>query len=415
MTTSIRLRREPNGRLRADLRAGELSPRVLDRGADHVRVALVAVVALLLAGDDVAVEIDVGPGLHLEIVETSGIVAYDMRGGAASWRVDVHLAEGATLVWAGLPFVVSSGAAVTRRTVVTMAQDARALFRETFVLGRSGEVGGDLLVGTDVRRPDGRPVLREDLDLTREHRQGAALLGDSRCLDQVTLLGVRSDLTGPDVLQLAEPGTLVRALTGELHQSPLDDRGTYDRMLRDVTRPMPGSIRSAVPTDAAALHRLAALTFPLACTPDTPEEEKQAFIAEQLSESVFVRYLGDPARILLVAVEDASAALIGYSMLSTEAPADADVADAIRHRPTVELSKMYVHPGHHGDGTAGRLLMRTLAAARDTGAAGIWLGVSEENTRANTFYAKHGFEQVGRKRFHIGDRSEDDFVRELAL
>jgi ribosomal protein S18 acetylase RimI-like enzyme len=176
-----------------------------------------------------------------------------------------------------------------------------------------------------------------------------------------------------------------------------------------------GSIRPAIRTDAAALHRLAALTFPLACTPHTPEEEKAAFIAEQLSESAFVRYLDDPARVVVVAVEDASAELIGYSMLSTQAPADEDVVQALRYRPTIELSKMYVHPAHHGDGTAGRLMSGTLDAARSTEAAGIWLGVSEENDRANSFYAKHGFERVGRKRFHIGDRSEDDFVRERAL
>ena len=57
----------------------------------------------------------------------------------------------------------------------------------------------------------------------------------------------------------------------------------------------------------------------------------------------------------------------------------------------------------------------TLEAARETGAAGIWLGVSEENDRANAFYARHGFEQVGTKRFHIGDAWEVDHVRERAL
>jgi tRNA (guanine37-N1)-methyltransferase len=57
----------------------------------------------------------------------------------------------------------------------------------------------------------------------------------------------------------------------------------------------------------------------------------------------------------------------------------------------------------------------TLDAARSTGAAGAWLGVSEENARANAFYARHGFERVGRKRFRIGDRWEDDHVRERAL
>ena len=226
MITRICVARDATGRLRADLRAGELSPRLLDRGPDVARVALVATVALLLAGDDVVVEVRVGPGVHLEIVETSGTVAYDMRGGCASWRVDARVAAGATLTWAGLPLVVSAGAAVTRRTSVVLAAGARALLRETVVLGRTGEVGGDLLLSTDVRRDDGRPVLREELDLGREHRQAAALLGGARCLDQLTVLGQRADLEGPEVLQLAEPGTVVRTLADDLHRSELDATAT---------------------------------------------------------------------------------------------------------------------------------------------------------------------------------------------
>lgn len=215
------MQRAPTGRVRVDLRAGELSPRLLDRGPDVVRVALVATVALLLAGDDVVVEVDVGPGVRLHLVETSGTVAYDMRGGSASWRVDARVGRDATLVWVGLPFVVSAGADVTRRTSVTLGSRARAMVRETVVLGRTGEVGGDLLLSADVRQADGRPVLREELHLSREHRHGAALLGGARCLDQVTLLGLRADLAGPGVLHLAEPGTVVRTLTDDLHQSGL--------------------------------------------------------------------------------------------------------------------------------------------------------------------------------------------------
>ena len=57
----------------------------------------------------------------------------------------------------------------------------------------------------------------------------------------------------------------------------------------------------------------------------------------------------------------------------------------------------------------------SLAAARDTGAAGMWLGVNNENVRANRFYEKSGFEVVGHKKFRLGDVDEDDFVRERAL
>jgi diamine N-acetyltransferase len=174
-------------------------------------------------------------------------------------------------------------------------------------------------------------------------------------------------------------------------------------------------VRPATPYDAAALHRIAALTFPLGCTPHTPEEEKAAFVAEHLSADAFAAYLADADRVLLVAQPGGSGELVGYTMLVAGEPDDADVADALRARPTTELSKMYVDPAHHGGGVAARLMTAALEAARRTGAAGVWLGVSEENARANAFYARHGFEQVGRKRFRIGDRWEDDFVRERVL
>jgi RimJ/RimL family protein N-acetyltransferase len=41
--------------------------------------------------------------------------------------------------------------------------------------------------------------------------------------------------------------------------------------------------------------------------------------------------------------------------------------------------------------------------------------VNEENARANRFYEKNGFAKVGTKRFLVGERYEDDFVRERVL
>jgi ribosomal protein S18 acetylase RimI-like enzyme len=57
----------------------------------------------------------------------------------------------------------------------------------------------------------------------------------------------------------------------------------------------------------------------------------------------------------------------------------------------------------------------SLESARDRGAQGIWLGVNQQNARANRFYEKSGFEKVGTKRFLVGGKLEDDFVRELKL
>lgn len=176
---------------------------------------------------------------------------------------------------------------------------------------------------------------------------------------------------------------------------------------------MTTTVRRAVPRDAAELARVAAITFPLACPPSTTEAAKAHFIATSLSESRFASYLAAEDHILLIAEVDGASA--GYTMLVTGEPTDADVVAALRIRPTIELSKVYVMPDQHGTGVAAALMDASVAAARDAGAAGMWLGVNNENVRANRFYDKSGFEIVGMKKFRLGDVDEDDYIRERAL
>jgi urease accessory protein len=191
----------------------------LQEGSSTVRVALVPTSALLLAGDHVAIDVHVGPGSSLEIVEPGGTVAYAMRGGEASWDVRVRLDDGARLVWHGEPFVVSADARVRRSLVLDLVGSARAVLRETLVLGRAGEPPGQMSATTEVRR-DGDPVLVEGIE-TGPERPG---LGRHRVLDQVLHLG--PDAAGCDsdtqtTLRL-ESGDLVhRWLGSATHASPL--------------------------------------------------------------------------------------------------------------------------------------------------------------------------------------------------
>ena len=169
-------------------------------------------------------------------------------------------------------------------------------------------------------------------------------------------------------------------------------------------------VREARPYEAEALHALAALTFPLACPPSTTEAAKAAFIEQHLSRAAFERYLADPQRLVLVA--ERGDELVGYAMLVHGEPGDPDVAAAVQHRPTAELSKLYVHPEQHGGGVASALVEHVLHAAVDQGAVSVWLGVNIHNARANRFYEKAGFAVVGTKGFTVGDVIEDDYVRE---
>jgi GNAT superfamily N-acetyltransferase len=173
------------------------------------------------------------------------------------------------------------------------------------------------------------------------------------------------------------------------------------------------SIRQAGPDDASALAQLAAVTFPLACPPHTTPEAIAAFIAQHLGEASFAGYLADPVRDILVV--EADGAMLGYTMSVDAETSDADVAAALTVRPSIELSKFYLLAEAHGTGASAALMAATLDAARARGAAAMWLGVNQENARANRFYEKNGFVQVGIKHFLVGENLEDDFVRERLL
>ncbi|MFI7063317.1 urease accessory protein UreD [Kribbella sp. NPDC050124] len=196
-----------------------LSPRRLPAPTGVVRVALVAAGALLLAGDEVRIEIAAKGPRRVEIIETAGTVAYGMRGGSARWDVDIRLTDGASLHWYGEPFVVSADAAVTRSTAVRLEPGCTAELRESLVLGRHGEIGGSLHTTTRAWIGD-ELTLAEDLDLSPDARMGWAVLGSARCLDTVTTLGFRL----PDdahTMQLEGSGSIARRLVNEQHESDL--------------------------------------------------------------------------------------------------------------------------------------------------------------------------------------------------
>lgn len=172
-------------------------------------------------------------------------------------------------------------------------------------------------------------------------------------------------------------------------------------------------VRRATTADATGLAELAEATFPLACPPGSAPEDIADFIATHLSADRFADYLSDAGRTVLVVEDDGG--LCGYTMLVLGDPTDGDVAAVLTLRPTIELSKVYVRAGSHGRGVSTPLIAATLDAAGESGAAGIWLGVNEQNARAVRFYEKSGFRIVGRKSFQLGSRLEHDFVMERAL
>jgi ribosomal protein S18 acetylase RimI-like enzyme len=174
---------------------------------------------------------------------------------------------------------------------------------------------------------------------------------------------------------------------------------------------MPLQVDVATKTDATELAAVAALTFPLACPSSVSEGDVEAFIAANLSSQRFEEYLADPDRLVLNAIDEGH--IIGYAILARGV--SDEIADCVESRPAAELSKMYVLADWHSSGAAGALMQAAIswAAAQDLQA--LWLGVNQNNPRAQRFYRKHGFEVTGTRTFAVGATVENDFVMVRAI
>lgn len=173
--TRIVTRWTPSGIAFADLAAGQfLSPRAVGaRSGSAATVALVGLSMMLLGGDDVRIEIVVGAGTHLRIIEPAAMVAYSSDGATSSYRVSIRVEPEASLCWEAAPVVVCASSHVVRHIVADVEPDASVTLAETLVFGRTGERAGAIDSTTIISRGSEGPWVRERINIPPE---GASML-----------------------------------------------------------------------------------------------------------------------------------------------------------------------------------------------------------------------------------------------
>jgi urease accessory protein len=166
----------------------------------------------LTGGDVMSFEARLGPGARATLTTQTAERAYRSTSGPARMTVDLEAGAGAELHWLPQETILFDGAALDRRTTVTLHGDARLLMVESLVLGRAamGETVAALDL-TDTRRitRDGLPLLIEPLRLTAPllARRSPATLGPSRAMATVILAAPGAeDALGPVRAVLIEPG-----------------------------------------------------------------------------------------------------------------------------------------------------------------------------------------------------------------
>lgn len=170
------------------------------------------------------------------------------------------------------------------------------------------------------------------------------------------------------------------------------------------------SIRQAIAADAKLLTDLSFTTFwdafahhPKNAPDDLNHYMRQAFSIEQIAVE-----LSDANSIFLIAEIEGSPA--GYAKLVVD-----NIEDGITAERPVELNRLYSHQEFLGRGVGQNLMDACFELAKENGHDVMWLGVWEFNPRAQAFYRKNGFREVGKHTFQLGSDPQTDLLMQREI
>ncbi|MGI8898650.1 MAG: GNAT family N-acetyltransferase [Pyrinomonadaceae bacterium] len=167
-------------------------------------------------------------------------------------------------------------------------------------------------------------------------------------------------------------------------------------------------IRRGKADDAALLAKLGACTFSETFAADNTPEDMAAYLASSFSPAQQAAELADPQCLFQIA--ETKGVAMGYAMLRS-----GNVLDAVTADKPIELVRLYVSRESLGRGVGAALMQACIGEAKQRGFKTLWLGVWEHNHRAQAFYRKWSFHEVGTHVFQLGDDPQTDIVMQRSI
>jgi diamine N-acetyltransferase len=169
-------------------------------------------------------------------------------------------------------------------------------------------------------------------------------------------------------------------------------------------------IRQAIPEDAKLLTDLAYTTFwdAFAHHPKNAPDDLNYYMRQAFNQEQITAELADEKNIFLIAEIHGETA--GYSKIIID-----NIEPGITAERPVELSRLYSHQRHLGQGVGQALMDSCFNRARTENCDVMWLGVWEYNPRAQRFYEKNGFRVVGSHVFQLGKDAQTDLLMQREI
>lgn len=167
-------------------------------------------------------------------------------------------------------------------------------------------------------------------------------------------------------------------------------------------------IRQGQAADAAMLAELGARTFSETFAPDNSADDMAAYLATAFSPAQQATELADPETSFLIA--ESGGVAVGYAMLRS-----GNVLENVTGVNPIELVRLYVSQDQLGSGVGAALMQASIDEARRSGHKTLWLGVWEHNPRAQAFYRKWNFTEIGTHVFQLGNDPQTDILMQRTI
>ena len=132
-------------------------------------------------------------------------------------------------------------------------------------------------------------------------------------------------------------------------------------------------------------------------------EDFESYLTQAFSPEKIEAELSNPNSFFYFVYEDTS--LAAYIKINL-----GDAQSEFKEESGLELERIYVTAPYQGKGMGAHLLTYVCKLAKQKNARYVWLGVWEKNTRAITFYRRHGFKKIGTHPYYIGKDKQTDWL-----
>ncbi|CZS98914.1 uncharacterized protein RAG0_07466 [Rhynchosporium agropyri] len=165
------------------------------------------------------------------------------------------------------------------------------------------------------------------------------------------------------------------------------------------------NIREANPKDIEAIASLGSRVFTASFGYSLSTRDLEAYLQSAYSIAAIISDLSN-TNIDTIVATDSQDHVVGFSQLTrgTTEPCLEGM------EKTVELQRLYVSEDCHGAGIGRKLANRVEELAREQGFVTMWLGVWEDNLKAQKVYEKLGYVKIGHHDFVMGDCVQTDWI-----